>query len=751
MSLNERLEFLLNVNAEGAIKGFKAVGDEAEHNLTRAQGGIQKTGATMSKVGAGMVVGAGLIGVGLLELSKKWEESALSAGKLSAATGLTVEQASRWSVVAKGADTDTATLATSLGKMDKAIEGTPQKFAALGAEIVRTKDGAIDTNATFLNVVDALNAAGGAANNANTASAILGKGWQGMSEILKQSSGDLKTQLDSVSKAQIFSEADVSQAERFRDTMKELGNNVQGLAISLGKSAAPVIADVTTGLSAMVKGLGAANDATGGMIGKIGAMGALGVGAAGSLTLIAGQAIKMRDKLMPVGEDGARAMSGLGYAAVGVGLAVAGFGVITEIMGAKAKEAKGNVDDLSKRMEALGLTAEEAAKQKVAEFVSKNEQLSSTMKLAGLSTADLQAAIVGGSAALADFDSKLTVANNTVAYSTVVGRGAGEQRGLDALSMAEMTGSIGKQATAYESLTKQTETTKQATQTLGETQKQLDTEAAASQKAYIDGALAANKDLVASEEGLVKAHQDEVKAQEDVTNAARAAIDAKWAYSEAVLAGNVSIADANTKLADHKTSMNDAAGAINSARDAAITTADAFVRMKGDVGGSKQANDDMITSLQNTANALAPKSPIRASILAYIADLQSIPTDVTTTVTVAYVDTGAPGTHHDSYTPKAVIPASAANNGNVIHSAKGGLFKARPGGYDVNLAEAGRDEAVVPLNPDGSIPSSGGGGVSVYVTVQGSVMTERDLVRTITDGIIDAQARGEIPTALVSA
>ena len=62
-------------------------------------------------------------------------------------------------------------------QMDKAIQATPQKFAELGAEIVRTKNGAIDTSATFLNVVDAFQRTGGAAQNAQLATAILGKGW----------------------------------------------------------------------------------------------------------------------------------------------------------------------------------------------------------------------------------------------------------------------------------------------------------------------------------------------------------------------------------------------------------------------------------------------------------------------------------------------------------------------------------------------------------------------------------------------
>ena len=60
------------------------------------------------------------------------------------------------------------------------------------------------------------------------------------------------------------------------------------------------------------------------------------------------------------------------------------------------------------------------------------------------------------------------------------------------------------------------------------------------------------------------------------------------------------------------------------------------------------------------------------------------------------------------YTPTSVIPAIAANKDNVIHSAKGGVFRAKPGGYMVNLAEAGQDEAVIPLDGKHGVPGSTG-------------------------------------------
>lgn len=115
----------------------------------------------------------------------------------------------------------------------------------------------------------------------------------------------------------------------------------------------------------------------------------------------------------------------------------------------------------------------------------------------------------------------------------------------------------------------------------------------------------------------------------------------------------------------------------------------------------------------------------------------------------------------------SIVAKGGAGYGPIYGGAQADGGPTVPGKF-YNVAEAGKPELytengktyLVPSAPGQVTPISdapswggaqGGGGVNVYVTVQGSVMTERDLVRTITDGIIDAQARGEIPTALVSA
>jgi hypothetical protein len=75
---------------------------------------------------------------------------------------------------------------------------------------------------------------------------------------------------------------------------------------------------------------------------------------------------------------------------------------------------------------------------------------------------------------------------------------------------------------------------------------------------------------------------------------------------------------------------------------------------------------------------------------------------------------------------------TGAPRGQVMHS--GGFVQGPIGSEQFVIAQAG--EYVVPLG--GNMP---GDGVNVVVNVQGSVMTERDLVQAVREGLIRTERR----------
>ncbi len=82
---------------------------------------------------------------------------------------------------------------------------------------------------------------------------------------------------------------------------------------------------------------------------------------------------------------------------------------------------------------------------------------------------------------------------------------------------------------------------------------------------------------------------------------------------------------------------------------------------------------------------------------------------------------------------------------NMPHFADGGIVTGPTIGL---LGEAG-DEAVIPLDRLGSMRGKGGGDVYIDVHVSGSVMSERDLVTTVRDGIgREMRRRGKDPSVI---
>ena len=92
-----------------------------------------------------------------------------------------------------------------------------------------------------------------------------------------------------------------------------------------------------------------------------------------------------------------------------------------------------------------------------------------------------------------------------------------------------------------------------------------------------------------------------------------------------------------------------------------------------------------------------------------------------------------PGVTGGSYSPPV-----AAFLGQYVSLASGGVVPARPGGTMARIGEGGVDEAVVPLDRFGGMGTT----ITNYFTIQGSVLTERDLARVVGDYLMQG-VRGQ--------
>ncbi|CAN0505454.1 unnamed protein product, partial [Phaeothamnion confervicola] len=165
----------------------------------------------LTAFGTGALAAAGIAGAGLFKLGGNFQDLAIKAGKFSDATGISVQDASRWIEVSDDMGISAETVQTAIGKLLKAVD--PKVFKDLGVQIAYTKDGLVDSQGTFLNAVDAINNTADASKRAQLASDLFGRGWQGMSELIRTGSPELKKALASVSDQKVIDPDELARAK----------------------------------------------------------------------------------------------------------------------------------------------------------------------------------------------------------------------------------------------------------------------------------------------------------------------------------------------------------------------------------------------------------------------------------------------------------------------------------------------------------------------------------------------------------
>lgn len=247
----ERVSILIDVTTQRAgqqLAQFKTKLSEAEggFNKLKVAGGAAFDAITKSPAA---LAGAASAVVAFATTSiKKFEETALAAGKFSDATGLSVDEASRWIEVAGDVGISTDTLQTAFGRMEKAIASNRQAFGDL---VVTAKDGSVDLNATFLNVIKRLQGIKDPIERANEASKLFGRGFQSLAEILGTSADDLKDRLAAVSEQKVINEDELDKARKLREAMDNLNDVFEDVQIQVGQALVPALTQVADSLAAL--------------------------------------------------------------------------------------------------------------------------------------------------------------------------------------------------------------------------------------------------------------------------------------------------------------------------------------------------------------------------------------------------------------------------------------------------------------------------------------------------------------------
>lgn len=246
-SFSDQVKVLIDVDSTGATSGitkFKSSFAEAEGAVGKfkvASGAafdfVKNNAATFAAAAGAAITAFAIDGI------KKFQDLAIEAGKFAEATGLNVEQASRWIEVAGDVGVGADTVQGAINKLNKAISANKPEWKDLGQELIRTEDGLIDVNATFLETVDAVNAIKDPTEKARVAAGLFGKGWTSMSELIAQGSGRLTASLAAVSDQKVINEAELAKARDFRAAMDGFSDAVDDAGMKLGEALIPALTE----------------------------------------------------------------------------------------------------------------------------------------------------------------------------------------------------------------------------------------------------------------------------------------------------------------------------------------------------------------------------------------------------------------------------------------------------------------------------------------------------------------------------
>jgi hypothetical protein len=246
---------------EGAKTGFAGMVDVLKNTRTemantegftnKLKVGTQGLGAAFSAaVASPAVLGTAVAGLGAAAFgaANKAADLALEVGRVSEATGASTQDVSRLMEATGDLGIEFGGVEKSIGFMNKTLGNTPAVFAKLGVEVKRTADGAVDTNETFLSVIDTLNAIEDPAEKAAASNKLLGKGWKEMAELIAQGSTKVRDSLNAVADVKVIDPQEVEEARKYRAAMDELGDKFEELALTAGQELVPVLVGVADAL-----------------------------------------------------------------------------------------------------------------------------------------------------------------------------------------------------------------------------------------------------------------------------------------------------------------------------------------------------------------------------------------------------------------------------------------------------------------------------------------------------------------------
>lgn len=262
MAFTDRLTVVIDFVTGPAQAGLGKLRTEvrqAEGAMGKMKAGAGALGGALQAnvAGAAMAAGTALVAFGVKSV-QSFTSGALAAGKFADATGIAVEDASRWISVAGDIGIEAGVIQGAFQRMNNSIAQGKPALDDFADAIVRADDGTVNASETFRQLITRIDGIKDPTERARVAQEVFGRSYGEMARLMTMSAGELKTALESTQDAEVFTEAERKKAEKYEAAMDALGDAVTRLQNNLGSELVPA---VTRSVQSLAKFANVAQDA----------------------------------------------------------------------------------------------------------------------------------------------------------------------------------------------------------------------------------------------------------------------------------------------------------------------------------------------------------------------------------------------------------------------------------------------------------------------------------------------------------
>lgn len=261
MGMKETFQIVIDVATESSQKSLKGLRSE----VSNTEGGFNKfkTGVSGSldyvKDHAGafaLGAGAALVGFGVKAVAA-FEDAAKAAIDLSSATGLSIEDASRWIGVGDDFKVSAEAIATGLGKVTKTMDSG--KWESYGIAVRDAGGQSREVNDILLDTFDMLSNVTNQTDRARIGQELFGKGYQSLTPILGHTRKEYEAMLGAVESGQVITKEEAANAENMRLAQDQLADALHEVTLKAG-AAAVKLAPVVTAIADIISSTGVWGD-----------------------------------------------------------------------------------------------------------------------------------------------------------------------------------------------------------------------------------------------------------------------------------------------------------------------------------------------------------------------------------------------------------------------------------------------------------------------------------------------------------